>query len=538
MSAVTTSQRLSVAKSKVQVAMLGGDVTAEETAKIQTMLDACKGNTISIELCEVPSSFLENLLKGGGLSDKQQRCIAMFTIGNDMEIADLICESPQEFHMAVQNMLGRLGKDNVMPNMEMRFNGTWYPVRLESNYEPPREWGGDHCMLTSSVEFGEHQVHSFNFTVYRSDFEDDDGQPQAKTVRDMLIERGLRLYQGGAEYVEFVKQTRHAEAVARKAGTTLAVVGKGIVQRKQNWWSWGLQVIDAGVAERPGKVVVEHQLETEGSTTINYGYGSQKVRTRWPFIRVFHLERKEYLLVDVRDTTPYAFQEDAMDQLVLPGPMLTVLRSVFQSDSRQLFGDTVKGKHGGMIVMADGPSGVGKTMTAEVYAETTKRPLYVMEMGELGTNLADVEKNLQRIFARASRWNAVLLFDEADVFLAQRDSDLNRAAIVGVFLRLLDYYPGLMFLTSNRGEIIDKAFKSRVTLYLKYPALDESSRRQIWAAMLEAAGMVCEDGLDGVPSENLNGRQIRNLVRLLRVMHPNGRCKHADLLQICEYAMR
>ena len=187
-----------------------------------------------------------------------------------------------------------------------------------------------------------------------------------------------------------------------------------------------------------------------------------------------------------------------------------------------------------MVVLANGPSGVGKTMTAEVYAETTRRPLYVMEIGELGTSLEQVEKNLQRVFARAARWNAVLLLDEADVFMAERGMDIERAAIVGVFLRLLDYYPGLLFLTTNRADIIDKAFASRITLRLDYPELDESRREKIWHKMLGASSNTCSD-LGRVPSLPVNGRQIRNLVRLLGVIHPNEEVSAETIEQVSKF---
>jgi len=76
------------------------------------------------------------------------------------------------------------------------------------------------------------------------------------------------------------------------------------------------------------------------------------------------------------------------------------------------------------------------------------------------------------VFARVTRWNAVLQFDECEIFLSKRGQDLERSAIVGIFLRLLDYYEGILFLTSNRPEVIDEAILSRVMLRLTYPGLE------------------------------------------------------------------
>ena len=50
-----------------------------------------------------------------------------------------------------------------------------------------------------------------------------------------------------------------------------------------------------------------------------------------------------------------------------------------------------------------------------------------------------------------ARWEAVLLLDEADVFLEARSThDLERNKLVSIFLRVLEYYEGILFLTTNR----------------------------------------------------------------------------------------
>lgn len=57
----------------------------------------------------------------------------------------------------------------------------------------------------------------------------------------------------------------------------------------------------------------------------------------------------------------------------------------------------------------------------------------------------------------------LFLLDEADVFMEARNAtDLGRNELVSIFLRMLEYYEGFLFLTSNRAENIDPAFESRV----------------------------------------------------------------------------
>ena len=89
-----------------------------------------------------------------------------------------------------------------------------------------------------------------------------------------------------------------------------------------------------------------------------------------------------------------------------------------------------------------GPPGVGKTLTAECIADLYERPLYSVTSGDIGTDPRFIEEELHKIFTYAANWNAVLLLDEADVFLAERNlEDLSRNALVsGEFSRVFQSY--------------------------------------------------------------------------------------------------
>jgi SpoVK/Ycf46/Vps4 family AAA+-type ATPase len=242
---------------------------------------------------------------------------------------------------------------------------------------------------------------------------------------------------------------------------------------------------------------------------------------------------------DVDDLAVYEYDATAIDRLFLPGRMKSVLSTLFATPTEQLFGDVVRGKHGGIVILASGNPGVGKTLTAEIYAEIAGRPLYVLEFGELGTTVEAIEMHLQAVFARVVRWRAVLQFDECEIFLSQRGDDLERSAIVGIFLRMLDYYEGLLFLTTNRPESLDYAIRSRVMLRLEYPDLDRDTRAGVWRTMFDAAGLRLTAGeFDALAEPVVNGRQIRNLVRLARILHPGGEITVAEMLDILEYSCR
>ncbi len=135
--------------------------------------------------------------------------------------------------------------------------------------------------------------------------------------------------------------------------------------------------------------------------------------------------------------------------------------------------------------------------------------------GELGITVEKLEAQLPLIFQRADKWNAVLLLDEADVFLEQRSlHDVHHNALVCIFLRELEYYQGIMFLTTNRVKQIDDAIASRIHLPLKYESLGLAARRGIWESFLKKAvtkkGGACysRKDLDFLAKKDLNGRQV------------------------------
>ncbi|KUI55602.1 ATPase family AAA domain-containing protein 3B [Cytospora mali] len=189
--------------------------------------------------------------------------------------------------------------------------------------------------------------------------------------------------------------------------------------------------------------------------------------------------------------------------------------------------DIVKGKGKGLILLLHGAPGVGKTSTAEAVAESFRKPLFQITCGDLGTTAKDVEKALDINFTFATRWDCILLLDEADVFLAQRNKeDFQRNGLVAVFLRVLEYYAGVLFLTTNRVGDFDEAFTSRIHVSLYYPELDKDKTLQIFKInidmiserfgrkqrklLIDDIKKCVSDYYDEHEETRWNGRQIRN----------------------------
>ncbi|KAM0254283.1 hypothetical protein ACHAQJ_006923 [Trichoderma viride] len=189
-------------------------------------------------------------------------------------------------------------------------------------------------------------------------------------------------------------------------------------------------------------------------------------------------------------------ENDSFQKLVLPEGHKDIVRALVSAHARQrttlINGhktnkikrdiDIVKGKGKGLIILLHGAPGVGKTSTAECVAANARRPLLPITCGDLGgISAKEVEQNLENFFDLARKWNCVLLLDEADVFLSARDGgDIRQTSLVSVFLRVLEYYSGILILTTNRVGSFDEAIKSRVHCALYYPPLDQKQSIKIW----------------------------------------------------------
>ena len=236
-----------------------------------------------------------------------------------------------------------------------------------------------------------------------------------------------------------------------------------------------------------------------------------------PYILMFHLDLHHHVWVHVDEMRPYRYQPELKQKLVLPEEQ-TDLIDILTAEMDVLMDDIVRGKSGGATVLCAGPPGVGKTLTAEVYSEIIQRPLYRVHSGQLGLNVATMETTLKDILTRAQRWGAVMLIDEADVYIKRRDDNIAMNAVVGVFLRVLEYFNGLLFLTTNRVDDIDEAIVSRCIALIKYNPPDDEARRRIWSVMGEQFDLALDPALIGelvAIFPDATGRDIKGLAKLV-----------------------
>lgn len=331
---------------------------------------------------------------------------------------------------------------------------------------------------------------------------------------------------------DYEAELKYYKEYHAKTGEQYTAIGRGKPEGSSVWRTKAVNLERDG---RPTKVVMddlEDLGEQSGYTETDF-WSKARVKRRGgdeneesfplpihPVVSVFSLESHEYVDAHITSLKPYDYDTAIVEKLVLPEDHKQLIGTLTKS-SADRFEDIVRGKAAGVIILCSGVPGTGKTLTAEVYSEVVKRPLYAVQCAQLGTDEEELEKELSDVLSRAARWKAPLLIDEADVYIHERGEDIHQNAIVGVFLRLLEYFRGIMFLNTNRPTVVDDAILSRVTAHVRYtPPEGKDQIRRLWSLMASQFGAVNLDVNEAAKEfPGIGGRSIRQLIRLSAMTH-------------------
>lgn len=418
-------------------------------------------------------------------------------------------------------------------------DGRYYPELIMYIGEESRSYRhseGDPKIIIKTCYYGFDGSRNERMGLVKASHEFTPGDVAKKTVANALAAKGILKESAElkAEYLRTID--RHHKVTAngfakqyRFTGTVLRTserYGKDVEAQNR-------KVIHDIAPSEYGSLPTSNESELFDNDKPEGGTGPVPFH---PIVKVYDLKEDEFYWVHGDTLVPHVYDKSLRHKLVLPESQRDML-DVLTNDTDVFTADIIEGKAAGNIIIGVGIPGLGKTLTAEVYAELKEKPLYSVHVGTLGTSPDSVENGLKTVFARAKRWGCVLLLDEADVFVKTRGDDLEQNAIVAEFLRVLEYYDGLLFMTTNRPGDIDEAIISRAAAIIRYDPPTSAHAATIWRVMADNFGEKISDELVDQLVElfpEIAPRDIKMLFRLaLRVAKSHKTELTLDVFRRC-----
>jgi SpoVK/Ycf46/Vps4 family AAA+-type ATPase len=145
-----------------------------------------------------------------------------------------------------------------------------------------------------------------------------------------------------------------------------------------------------------------------------------------------------------------------------------------------------------------GLPGSGKTALGEHIARSIDKPLMIRRASDLMSKyVGETEQQMARMFAQAQRESAVLLLDEADSFLQNRQMAVRSYEVTEVneMLQGMERFDGIFICTTNLFDRLDEAALRRFSFKIRFlPLLPEQRLRMFVSEVLEGDETRLTDG--------------------------------------------
>jgi len=223
----------------------------------------------------------------------------------------------------------------------------------------------------------------------------------------------------------------------------------------------------------------------------------------------------------------------SFDQCVLPkhvkDTMDEALTVVLRADVFEKWGindNFEKGVTNAILIY--GPPGTGKTMVCESIAAILGKNLMKMSSSDIQSNVpGQTERNIIESFKKAKSMDCVIMFDECDSVLADRNTvGTILAAEINCLLQEIERFDGVVVLTTNRLHHLDPALARRIIAKVELPAPSEEARREIWRRLIPQRMPVKSIDHNKLAKSNLTGGEIKNAILLAarKAIAKNHKC--------------
>lgn len=495
------------------------------------------GNIDLTDYSKKKTSDLLDILKQYNVSPKTLTTVSLW-LSNLSNPNDAVITTLQNFQKLLENVISKSSMKwiwQVNPDgclvpyyvteikykAKYRDEDAYVVITLESTKIKTDRWDSEEISVRSEKDFiyfyrscildeSEDGLLDTYFDQDQDEDEDEDeDKPKKKNIKKgsntlskILSQKGV-FFTSDEIYQKYKHQISLYQNIKKNIGKVYCSESKAftIFEGKNNYSSWKPVNVD----EKVSKLVIDTLKDSV----------TDLQKPLHPYLLTYNLTNYCYCVVHVDKLIEYKYDKNIIDKLIISDDKKNLLKAIISNEND--FEDIVAGKSGGIIILASGKAGLGKTLTAEAYSELMEKPLYCIQSSQLGVNVDDIEKRLNKILYRAEKWGAVLLIDEADTYIGERGSDIVQNCIVGIFLRLLEYFNGVLFLTTNRYEVIDDAIMSRVTAHIRYEYPDKSESGLIWNVLCKNFGIEIDNKCFEeifAKYETFSGRDVRNFLKM------------------------
>jgi len=475
---------------------------------IASSYDRWSDSTKDIDLSKLSMEFIVKYIEPEADDKLNKRLKRYFKVIQDSQ--SMVIKNLKEFPAILKSWMEK-SKSKILYTMDSRNDALNPYVVIDCKYVSRYQGHPAHCTISMSyINIG--KTRSNSISLYREQLN--------KTMEEILMGKGYSLENSDLNR-EYDAQLDVFKRYYNDIGKQLIVDGYGTI-KEDSWWDSKYTKLNKG--DYICKVVVDDFEELEDrrsrdklSTSVHSSYFGYNLRVPYHLnMRLFDLNKHLFYEVHVDNVKAYEYDSTVLSKLVLDNKIKKLISTLVNSKD-DIMEDIIKGKASGLIIISTGAPGVGKTLTAECYSEIIKRPIYKVQCSQLGLDVEELEKNLQKVLNRAVKWNALLLIDEADVYIRKRREDIHQNAVVGTFLRVLEYYSGVLFMTSNMGSDIDDAIMSRATAHIQYEIPNKEDRVKIADIMIRQFKIEVKEVFEihkFFEETEVSGRDIKSILKL------------------------